>query len=307
MKAVESLKPWSGTATGAFHIDYLGVKTDPQFWKGLKPTRAGRVRVSPPALSDTYFEYAACIMAASAVMRPFQVLEIGAGWGVWSVRAALVARHLQLPVRSIAIEMMPEQRRNISRHFMANGLNPLCHEIVAAALAPERGIGWARASGPADPGARLMQEDWVMRNAVVPMAGLPLDMPLPCRDGTEVTRLRTQRLQDVVAPGTPLDFVHLRIGPGPQRLLADPVLDPAHVGVLVLPGIAAADVAPLEQKLEALGYDRLFGLDAGQVLRGARGEVKVNNALRIYAGERIPRYRAAEMAERLAAIAGAAA
>ncbi|MDT8291790.1 hypothetical protein RQ846_18925 [Roseomonas mucosa] len=302
MQVVESVKPWSGMSTGQFHIDYLGVRTDPEFWKGLNPTRAGRLRVSPPALSDTYFEYAACIMAASAVMRPFRVLEIGAGWGVWSVRAAMVARHLGLPVRTTSVEMMPEQVRQIGRHFMTNGLDPICHRIIAAAVSHDGKDAWMRFNSAVDPGARLIADDWVTRNAVAPLSAMPFGMPLSCRDGTEVVRTQTRRLQDIVEPGTPLDFVHLRIGASPHKLLNDPALSPAHVGLLVLPGINAMDLPPVEQKMAGAGYVKVFGLEPGQLLHGSRGEVKINNALRVYAGERLPRYRVEEMTKHLAAV-----
>ena len=307
MLKVESIKPWSGFSTGEFHIDYLGVMTNPRFWKGVTPSRAGRLRVSPPVLSESYFEYAACIMAASLATGPFQALEIGAGWGVWSVRAAAVARHLGLPVRTTAIEMMPEQCAQIARHFMTNGLDPRCHAVIPAAVGESSGSGWVRAAAGTDPGARLVQTDWAMRNAVVPFGGIPFGIPVPCRDGTQVMRVRTRRLKELVSPTSFLDFVHLRVGPNPQSLLSDPVLAAENVGLLVIPGIAKTDLIPLQKAMASTSYTKVCGLEHGQVLKGTRGEVIVQNALHIYAGRHVPADRLEEMADHFGGLAASAA
>lgn len=297
MLNVESIKPWSGLSTGEFHIDYLGVMTDPRFWKGITPSRAGRLRVSPPVLSEAYFEYAACIVAASLATGLFQALEIGAGWGVWSVRAAVVARHLGLPVRTTAIEMMPEQCAQIARHFMTNGLDPRCHAVIQAAVGESSGSGWVRTAAGADPGARLVQADWAMRNAVIPFGGIPFDISVPCRDGTQVMRVRTRRLKEIINPTSCLDFVHLRIGPNPQSLLSDPVLAAENVGLLVIPGIAKTDLISVQEAMAGTSYTKVCSLEHGQVLKGSRGEVTVQNALRIYAGGRVPPDRLIEMTD----------
>jgi hypothetical protein len=303
MIGIEGVKPWSGHASGRFHIDCLGVKTDSRFYKNIQPARPGWRQVSAPGLSDLLFEYTACVMACSVADRPFRALEIGGGWGVWAVRAAIVARRLGVPVRSTVIEMLPEQCQQIGRHFMTNGLDPRAHPVIQAAVSGDGKDAWIRGTDPLDPGARLVHDDWARRNAVVPPDGMAYGMTVACRDGTQIIRTPTKRLEQLIKRGTRFDFVHLRIGPGPHNLLDDPVLAAEHIGLLVIPSINATDLPLVEEKMRATAYIQVAGLEDGQVLHGARGETKLKNALRIYAGAAISAAQIVEMAAKFAELA----
>lgn len=304
---IADLKPWSGTSSGTFHLDFLGVKTDPEFWSGTKPAKPGRLSVSLPGLSEFYLEYAALVMAATyARNRPaFRVVEVGAAWGLWTVRAAALARRLGIPASSIAIEPLPAQIAQMKRHYITNGLNPACHQIEDGVLGDSSGKAWIRFSQDTDLSARVVNEDWVAGNAVAPLLGQPQGIELPCRDGSMVMSVRQRHFREIVPADMPVDFLHLRVGPGPDRVLDGPGFDASNIGVLVLPSLNATDDPRVEKRLNTLGFSELLHLPRGFVIKTPRGDVVLRGALRIYAGKLVPAAEIALMAEKLATIAGA--
>jgi hypothetical protein len=304
MLSIEDFGSWSGMSTGRFHVDSLGVKTNPEFWNGIRPTKPGKITVAPPIMGSAYFEYAACAMAATVTepMHAFRVLEIGAAWGVWSVRAAAIARRLGIPVHTTAIEALPTHCRNIAWHLMTNGLDPACHDIIQTVLAQEAGERWFRFHGDVDLGARIVLDEWVERNAAIPEIRLPDDMPIPCKDGSAVRKMPARSIADVVTPGSVFDLVHLRIGPGPGNVLDGAVFPARHMGVVVIPNIADADVAKVDERMSKLGYREVLSIAAGTTIPTARQPAVIDRALRIFTGHRVREAVAAEMAARLGAM-----
>jgi hypothetical protein len=284
MLSIEDVRPWSGHSSGRFHIDFLGVKTDTSFWRGMQPTRAGYVRLSAPSLSELYLEYAALIMAATIQNRPFRTLEIGAGWGVWSVRAAMLGFRLSIPVRTTAFEAMPWHVERTRAHYMTNGLAPEGHSIVNAAVSPGSKHVWMRYADRADLGARVVAEDWVARKAGVPILGMQHAMALPCVDGGELMRVPAAKLDEHMRPDVPIDFVHIRIGPGPEKLFEERFLKPDRIGVVVVANVSDTDRPNLDSTMRAMGYRLLLALENGTKLASPRSPTTVRGHFRIFCG-----------------------
>lgn len=284
MRTLEDLKPWSGNSLGRYHIDFFGVKTDPGFWAGTQPTRPGPVRVSAPNISGVYFEYAACVMAASTAGRPFRVVELGAGWGQWCVRAAVVAYKLGVPVRTIAIEPLPANCERIRRHYLINGLDPLCHEIAQVAIDAAPGTELLRVPADSDYSGRLITREWAARHATMAPDSVPLGVAVRCRDGSTVTRVPVQTLSQTLGVDQPISMIHIRTGAAPHEYFSDPVLAAKNVGVVVVPTVPPAQAAQLDKRMKELGYDCLLSLEKGAQLRNNGISFTFSAAFRVYAG-----------------------
>lgn len=132
-----SITPWRGISDGQFHIDFLGVKTDPKFWPDIKATPAGEVEGEMPRFGSQFHEWLATIGAARNGREKFIMAELGAGYGAWLVRAAAVIRQSSnIPMHLIGVEGHKGHHAWMLEHFRNNGLDPsqhtLLHGIVAA-------------------------------------------------------------------------------------------------------------------------------------------------------------------------------
>jgi FkbM family methyltransferase len=81
----------------------------------------------------------------------FVSMELGAGWGPWSVGAALAARHLGImDIQLHAVEADPGHYAFLLRHFHENGLDPSAHRLIQAAVGAEAGRArWPKVVNPA--------------------------------------------------------------------------------------------------------------------------------------------------------------
>ncbi|WP_147426002.1 FkbM family methyltransferase [Teichococcus wenyumeiae] len=87
-------------------------------------------------------------------------MELGAGWGPWSVGAAAAARHLGIKdIKLYAVEADPGHFQFLLRHMQDNGLDPAAHRPIQAAVGPEAGKArWPKVHDPADDwGSRPME------------------------------------------------------------------------------------------------------------------------------------------------------
>lgn len=306
MQDITDMKPWTGASSGRFHLDFLGVKTDPRFFSGLSAAKPGRISVSLPSLSEFYLEYCALVMAATYERRRrgFRVIEVGAAWGLWVARAVALGRRLGLPTRSVAVEPLPAQLAQLRRHYLTNGIDPACNAVEEAVLGESAGEPWLRFSHDTDLSARVVPEDWAMTNAVVPLLNHPRGLPLACRDGSRVMRVRQRAYGEVVPAGKPVDFLHVRVGPGPDRVLDAQGFDAGNIGVVVLPSLNPVDAPRVEKRLAARGFTELLYLPKGHVLRTPRGEVVLRGALRIHAGALVSPKDVRSMTETFARLCG---
>jgi FkbM family methyltransferase len=130
--AFDLLPAYAGGAEPGFAIDFLGIKTRCEFLAGAALTTMLHT-VEP---SDDHFEWIDLLESIMAAKDQFTMLELGAGYGRWSVRAAAVLRHLrQLPFHLVAVEGEPRHYRWLQQHLSDNHIHsPACtliHGVVS--------------------------------------------------------------------------------------------------------------------------------------------------------------------------------
>jgi FkbM family methyltransferase len=134
--------PWKGRADGRFAYDFLGIRTDPSFRPHYRPQPAGEIQTVYPTPDYTYFEL---IFVLRAVLDAehrgrFCVMELGAGFGPWLVTAhRAMALSFGRPVDLVGVEMVQRHFLWLQAHLRENGIDPLRHTLLHAAVSDYEG------------------------------------------------------------------------------------------------------------------------------------------------------------------------
>lgn len=88
-----------------------------------------------PQNDEDIFELIDVLESIDSAKESFTMVELGAGYGRWSVIAAVVLRnHKNIPYKLIVVEPEHNHYQMIFEHFVDNGLNPKEHTIIEAAV-----------------------------------------------------------------------------------------------------------------------------------------------------------------------------
>ena len=204
-------------------VDFIGSKTRRSYEVGMAVEReharvAQVVTPSYPIFNDEYFEWIDVLETVEAAIDTYVMVELGAGYGRWSVRAALAAaRKPSCTFHCVAVEAEPVHFRWMVDHFRDNGVNPDDHDVIWAAVGTEPGFvpfrignadswyGQAIAARPVDPlpaartRRRLKARSILGRPPIMP-ATAESRMWVPC-----VT------LSELLAPYSEVDLIHLDV------------------------------------------------------------------------------------------------
>jgi FkbM family methyltransferase len=102
-------------------------------------TRDGEV-AKHPSFDEEYYEWIDLLETVRSARDSYTFVELGAGFGRWSVRAALAAQRRGLHVRVVAAEPEHSHFTWMEEHFRVNGLDPADHVLIEAAVSGVDGI-----------------------------------------------------------------------------------------------------------------------------------------------------------------------
>jgi FkbM family methyltransferase len=156
-------RQYSGEIPQGYHVDFLGTQAQHEFTSGLRddvpvpyPQRRTYQNYPYPRVDEDYFEWIDLLESVVAASGSYTMLDLGAGFGKWAVRAAYAARQYNPKLRChvIAVEAEPTVYGWMRKHFRHNGIKPRWHTLLHAAVADEPGevefcIGGPR-GGPYD-------------------------------------------------------------------------------------------------------------------------------------------------------------
>ncbi len=200
-------EPYSGPVGLDFHIQYLGdlVRTDIVDWERNYGTE---VRQPLPTLDEEYFEWIDLLTSAVEADSPFTMLELGAGYGRWGVRAALAARRLGKKVRLGFAEAHPKNQASLVQTMTDNGISEEDYTLYPFA------IGGARERVYFDAMPPEHRRDWfgqsINRNDPSGMqcAGNYYGLPLMMRpDGWSVVEVELRPLSEVLSHYDAIDLI----------------------------------------------------------------------------------------------------
>jgi FkbM family methyltransferase len=129
-------RPYYVEVPAGYGLDLLGTKVRYQFVAGLTTYRAGRKLTPDPLFDEEYFEWIDVLESVVAAQGSYTMIELGAGYGRWVIRAAyaMKRRHPRMPYRLIAVEAEPVVYQWLRQHFTNNGIDPSQHTLLHGAV-----------------------------------------------------------------------------------------------------------------------------------------------------------------------------
>ena len=135
----ERLKSFSGPPPEGWIVDFLGIRTQWKFVDGHWPHTAAVVSSmwqetpAPKVNGLEYFEWLDLLHAVQDARERFVMVELGAGYGRWAVRAArLLERVNPMPFTLVAAEAEPTHFAWLKEHLQDNGIDPAQHHLICA-------------------------------------------------------------------------------------------------------------------------------------------------------------------------------
>jgi FkbM family methyltransferase len=127
-----------------YSLDFLGIRTRTEFYRGMPgfvpPPESPIVTPPLPAFDEEYFEWTDVFESVGEATTEFVMVELGAGYGRWTVRGAVVAKRRGLSFHGIAIEADPDHFRWLKQHCRDNELEEGRLELIWAAVHAEPGF-----------------------------------------------------------------------------------------------------------------------------------------------------------------------
>jgi FkbM family methyltransferase len=177
-----------------FAVDYPGVLRRREFMStSFEDTVSLSIGASVPPVNEEYFEWIDVLESVSRADGRFCMVELGAGYGRWLVRAAVALRLLKPAIDPylIGVEAEPTHFRWMVAHFEDNELNPDKHRLVEAAVNRAEGVAVFTIGQPSE---------WYGQ-AIVP----------PDTTGYDLVPVRTISLSSLLADLESVDLVDLDV------------------------------------------------------------------------------------------------
>ena len=174
------LEPWSGQTDGTWVYDSIGVRTDPRYRPQFRPQPQGRIETKHPRPYAPYFELVFVLEAVKAAKpgQPFEMVELGAGYGAWLATVFKAAEHFGIPeVRLTGLEMVPEHVAWMREHLHNNGADPDEHRILHGAVSDVDGEADYLPGAEVDFGQRVTRRGAGVRVPCWSLASLLKDQP----------------------------------------------------------------------------------------------------------------------------------
>jgi FkbM family methyltransferase len=133
----KKFKRFRGEVPPGFYTDFIGSLTDIRFL-GLDHLSSETIPPSALGPNDEYFEWISLLESVDQASTSFTIVEIGAGFGRWTARAALAARQRGISsIRAILVEAEPLHAKWAREHMANNRVGEI--EIVEAMVGSARG------------------------------------------------------------------------------------------------------------------------------------------------------------------------
>lgn len=136
--------PWSGYVSKGIEVDFLGVKTRSSYSTRIMPVQSdGQSTSSLPPFDEEYLEWVDLFESIASAKACFTMIELGAGYGRWLVRAAFAVRWFgNIPCKLVGVEAEPTHFEWMKQHFSDNGIGLEDHKLVRAAVSRKDGGTW---------------------------------------------------------------------------------------------------------------------------------------------------------------------
>ena len=152
---ISRFRPFSGHIPANYDRDFLGTLIEFEFIAGLHPGAtfaqiARDVESTPFPIHEETFEWIDVLESVVNARRTYTMIDLGAGYGRWSVRAAYAVRQYnpKLGCKLIAVEPEPTVYGWMQKHFKTNGVSRWRNQLIHAAVTEQPGKVHFYISGP---------------------------------------------------------------------------------------------------------------------------------------------------------------
>jgi FkbM family methyltransferase len=126
-----NFKCWEGIVQPGYQCNFLGNLIRSSFSKDSfyykEPTF---VSTEYPPFDEEYFEWIDVLESVIAAKDDFLMIELGAGYGRWLIRAAKAFHQVKdRPFLLIGVEAEPDHYKWMKLHFTDNGINPVFFHV----------------------------------------------------------------------------------------------------------------------------------------------------------------------------------
>ena len=196
---------WTGDVHASLVVGWIGEKIPAAFVAAPPVDRF-------PGFNEEYFEWIDVLEAAWQSSDLFTFLELGAGYGRWSARAACAARQLGKRYRLGLAEAAPRHIKQIHDVLAINGVHASDYTVFECAIAKERGEGAFIVERPDDKGPPLWYGQALTLNDMdgATVAGEHEGVPLwRMTDGWGVIKVKQIPLSEILTNYDNVDLADL--------------------------------------------------------------------------------------------------
>lgn len=124
-----------------YSYNFIGARKDPKFTSYEYPSDYHSYEVSIPPIDEEYFEWIDILMSVlDAKENKYTFVELGAGYGRWTVIAMLAAKMKKIQqTNAILVEAEPQHVLWLHEHMSNNGISDKNYQIVEAAISDKSG------------------------------------------------------------------------------------------------------------------------------------------------------------------------
>src|ERR1700687_341709 len=139
-KIFSAFHRWAGRVPAGFDVDFLGTRYKTDYFT-IWPHQLQERYEAPqhPPFDEEYFEWIDLLEAVSYAKNRFVMLELGAGFGRWTARAAAAAQQRNVPDFLVAVEGEPTHFQWMTETLLLNGISPQDCRLIPAAVAAKDG------------------------------------------------------------------------------------------------------------------------------------------------------------------------
>jgi FkbM family methyltransferase len=143
-------EPFVGKVPVHLDVDYIGACTRPEFLPQPPQRSTLDIRCELPPVDEEYFEWIDLLSSVRDARTSYTMVELGAGFGRWAVRAALAARRAGIErIRLGVVEPEPKHAQWLRQHLADNGVGEHEVKVYEASASAESGEA-VLSVGPAD-------------------------------------------------------------------------------------------------------------------------------------------------------------
>ena len=134
--AFDLISTYTGDPEPGFLTDFLGIRTRCEFLAGAA---AAAVLVHTSGPHEDYLEWIDLLESVLAAKEQYTMIELGAGYGRWSVRAAALVRQLRpMPFHLVAVEAEPRHYRWLKQHMSDNQIEAGSSTLLEGVVSDHR-------------------------------------------------------------------------------------------------------------------------------------------------------------------------